>query len=386
MHIVQVLGGYLPYPFERGGSVETLVYHLSKELTQANQKVTVITRLCEMSSPGVMYLPPLVSKRGDFFDRIFGSIRYSINISKSIPILKPDIIHIHGGIHGYILSNFIKGSTIPTVLSIHNLYLASQNELERTTALILETATSRNVTVVTSETIWMKNLLQSSLKKEKIIHIPLGVPLVLPFSKVNSRKALGINAPKVLLYVGRIIPEKGLDVLIDAFDILHKDLRESIPLLAIAGPPNAGFGIAPNKYFRNIENKISMLGLTNYVRYFGQLSREKLNLLYSSADLVSVPSLFDATNLVALEAMSFGVPVVASRTGGLIESVIHHRTGLLVEPGNPYELAEAIWMLIMNEDLLNQFSRNSVQHVRTKHSWNAISNSFMSLYESLSPQ
>jgi glycosyltransferase involved in cell wall biosynthesis len=155
------------------------------------------------------------------------------------------------------------------------------------------------------------------------------------------RRRLGVaDGEALVLHVGRLAPEKNLDVLIQAFTIAHEALGSRARfVVAGEGPWTA----------RIAERMPWALRL-------GFLDRDKLSELYASADLCVLPSDTETCGLVALEAMASGLPVIAADAGGLRESVTHRLQGLLVPPRDPVGFAAAISRLVHNAELRERMS------------------------------
>jgi phosphatidylinositol alpha 1,6-mannosyltransferase len=134
----------------------------------------------------------------------------------------------------------------------------------------------------------------------------------------------------IVLHVGRLAPEKNLDVLIDSWRVAHQALGQRATFV-VAGEGPMG---------RRIASRLP------FVRLLGFLPIQHLATLYASADLCVFTSSTETCGLVALEAMSSGVPVIAADAGGLQESVVPNETGLLVPPHDPRGFVEAILALV----------------------------------------
>jgi glycosyltransferase involved in cell wall biosynthesis len=140
----------------------------------------------------------------------------------------------------------------------------------------------------------------------------------------------------VILFVGRLVPQKGVDVLLRAFATV---LRKC---------PGIRLVIAGDGYQRLYLERLSRhLGLPPHVEFLGWQTGPALARLYQAAEIVVVPSMYEPFGLVALEAMACGRPVVASRTGGLAEVVADGSTGYLVPPGDYLSLAQRMAQLLL---------------------------------------
>jgi glycosyltransferase involved in cell wall biosynthesis len=140
----------------------------------------------------------------------------------------------------------------------------------------------------------------------------------------------GGDATAIVLHVGRLAPEKNLDVLIAAWRAARDRLGE-----------RATFVVAGEGPWRR-----RIVAQLPFVRELGFLPRGQLATLYASADLCVLPSATETCGLVALEAMASGLPVIAADAGGLRESIRHGESGLLIRPDNAPGFAAAIEELV----------------------------------------
>ena len=208
------------------------------------------------------------------------------------------------------------------------------------------------------------------------------------------------NDTKRLVYVGGIAPHKGLHVLLDALPAVLK--RFPGARLDMVGPPSQlpldwlptlgepkemakllrfydGKG-----YVSHLKEQIARLNLTDSVLFSGLVSREELARCYREADVFVFPSLWNELfGMPTAEAMSSGVPVVASRIAGLPEVVEHGKTGLLVEPGNSSALADAIIRLLEQDNLRLSMGRAGRQRVLHNFTWDKIAQDMMKHYTEL---
>lgn len=166
--------------------------------------------------------------------------------------------------------------------------------------------------------------------------------------------------PRQLLFVGRLDTEKGLEVLLDCLPSLHDlDLE-----LVIAGWPTANMEV-------RLREQVARLNLSKSVRFLGPVAHgPELFDLYRSADIFVLPSISEGTPRVIGEAMAFGLPVVSTRAGGIPDLVEDGKTGLLVAPGNPYQLGRAIRRMATESRLREAIVReaNMRLHGRTLES------------------
>ena len=182
--------------------------------------------------------------------------------------------------------------------------------------------------------------------RPRVAVIPLGVDLeqFRPRDKAAARAELGRpEGERLLLAVGRIEPLKGFDILIRALAEMTE--RERVSLLVVGGDERA----APE--FARLRAVAQEVGVADRVQFPGAIPHPRLAVHYNAAELVVVPSFYESFGLVALEAMASGLPVVASRVGGLTSTVADGRSGYLVPWRCPEPFAEKIDLLLSNHAL-----------------------------------
>jgi D-inositol-3-phosphate glycosyltransferase len=215
-------------------------------------------------------------------------------------------------------------------------------------------------------------------RPENIAVVPCGVNLDLfqPVAKGDARKELGLrDDQRILLFVGRIEPLKGIDILLGAAAQLEAEHDFSV--FVIGGDNTAREG--EMAHLRDLARR---LGIAERVRFLGAVDHERLPLFYSAADVCVVPSFYESFGLVALEAMACGTPVVASRVGGLAGTVRDGETGYLIPWRCPEPFAERIELLLGNEELRTAFgtaARETVERFR----WANVAEAVLALYREM---
>ena len=128
---------------------------------------------------------------------------------------------------------------------------------------------------------------------------------------------------------------------------------------------------------------IKSLKIENNVRVEGVISRKQLKFYYAAADIFVLPSYTEGLPTVLPEALYMGLPVVASNVGGIPEIINNGENGFLIDPGNSELLSEKLHMLISNEALRKQFSKNSRKIAETKYTYDKISEQYLNAYNEL---
>jgi glycosyltransferase involved in cell wall biosynthesis len=176
---------------------------------------------------------------------------------------------------------------------------------------------------------------------------------------------------RYVLFVGRLVAQKGVDVALRAFDtLLH--LRPDIRFLIV------GDGDSSLLLLRLARR----LGISRSVTFAGWRKGQELIDAYRDAELVLVPSLYEPFGIVALEAMACGKPVVASSTGGLAEIIEHGVTGFLSPPGDHLALAQHMASLLLNPALASAMGKAARQRALS-FSWERAAEDTVRCYEHL---
>jgi glycosyltransferase involved in cell wall biosynthesis len=172
------------------------------------------------------------------------------------------------------------------------------------------------------------------------------------------REKLRISSEeKMVLYAGRLCPEKGLELLISAM----KNLPPSVKLVI------AGRIEITDKYFKRLSDLIKTLNLKKRVLFVGFLNKHELSLAYTSCDVFVYPTLcYEMFGTSAIEALLFKKPVVASSFGGMAELLRNDRA-LLVEPNNVSELSKAISKCLFDSSYANKIAANGFNFVIGSH-------------------
>lgn len=220
---------------------------------------------------------------------------------------------------------------------------------------------------------------------EKVCTIPPGVDLELfqPLSRAASRAAIGI-APdeRVVLFVGRIDPIKGIDTLTDAAQTMLAGAGlQPPPTFVIVGGDLDRNG-TPNGPLASVAESIAARGMVDRFRLVGSQPQNELPLFYAAADVVAVPSRYESFGLVAVEGLACGTPVVASRAGGLRYTIDEGVTGLLVRPRSPDALADGLTTILADDALRASMSTAARPSVE-RYAWSNIARQVMHVYQRL---
>ena len=206
--------------------------------------------------------------------------------------------------------------------------------------------------------------------------IPCGVNLDLfrPIGRETARCYLGLKEERIILFVGRIIPLKGIDNLLKAMTYLER--KEGIKLVVIGGDEHSQTEV------ERLKDLSRSLKIQESVTFLGLVKQEILPFFYSAANLCVVPSYYESFGLVVLESLACGTPVVATRVGGA-ESVIRHgETGYVVRNNDSCHLADKI-ALSLSRSNGDTESVGTVRASVVNYSWSNITEAILAEYRSV---
>ena len=200
---------------------------------------------------------------------------------------------------------------------------------------------------------------------ERISVIPCGVNLELfqPMDKEMARQQLGFGDGKIVLFVGRIEPLKGIDQLLRAMTYLQNG--QGLRLVIIGGDEHSQYEM------ERLQKLSRALHIGGSVTFPGLIKHEKLPYFYSAADVCVIPSYYESFGLVALESMACGTPVVATNVGDLQSIIRQGETGYVVMDNAPRHLAERI-ALLLSKPSPDIKSALSIRESVTRFSWSNI--------------
>ena len=174
-----------------------------------------------------------------------------------------------------------------------------------------------------------------------------------------------------ILSVGRLVPRKGVDLVIQALPHLLAAGFDDVELLIVGGGGDSCV-LHADPEVRRLLGLAAELGVSDHVTLQGQVSRGEMPGIFRSADAVVCAPWYEPFGIVPLEAMACGVPVVAAAVGGLRDTVLDHTTGLHVPPRDPEAIASALAMLLGNPPLRAELGQSGQQRARSRYSWDRV--------------
>ena len=270
-----------------------------------------------------------------------------------------ELIHAHYAVPQGLLGVLLKRVLhLPLVVTLHGTdinYLARKRITRPLVRLVLTQADA----VVAVSRFLKEEAERLGAEAEKVRVIYNGVELP---ERIEAERDMSI------LFVGSLVKQKGVDTLLKAYRMIKERLPEGKLVIVGDGKDKA-----------MLEEMCSRLGLSDV---FFEGSRGELSSYYSRSRVLALPSRAEGFGLVALEAMAHGLPVVATRVGGIPEVVTHGEAGMLVEKDSAHALAEALIRVMEDSALWERLARNARERA-SEFSWENTARQYASLYEEL---
>jgi D-inositol-3-phosphate glycosyltransferase len=305
--------------------------------------------------------------------------------------LSYDLVHSHYWLSGLAAGELKKVWQIPVVHMFHTLGVMKQRvarqpgETESEYRIRGEYEVLRLADKIVAATPAEQAQLQWLYRAvtDKIVIIPPGVDTshFYPIPMDEAKEYIGVQpCENLCLFVGRIEPLKGIDILIDALAILRQQGIEMC-LSIIGGDPNSGEEGTSVEMAR-LQAIREKAGMQDFVAFLGKRNQDTLPYYYSAAEAVIVPSHYESFGMVALEAMACGTPVVASQVGGLAFLVQDNVTGFTVPVDEPAALAEKLAILMTDHNLREQMGVQAAEFAK-EYAWEKIANRILNIYEAV---
>lgn len=306
--------------------------------------------------------------------------------------LRYDLIHSHYWLSGLAARQLQEGWDVPFIQMFHTLG-EMKNRIARSPE---EMDPPERIAAEKDIILWSEQVIAATVAEQaqleflyrtetdKITVIPPGVDPArfYPIPKDEARQAIQVPADdRLILFVGRIEPLKGVDTLLKAMSILKTSgVQCELPhdLVIIGGDPTSQEAELSNE-MRRLKTFSEQNGLQNMVLFLGKRGQDTLPYYYSAAEMVVMPSHYESFGMVALEAMACGTPVVASQVGGLAFLVRDGETGFVIPDGDADALADRLFRLMVDEELRKKMGEKAAAYAQAYH-WGEIARQIEAVY------
>ena len=376
------------YPPRIVGGIARVVHDLSKRLIKDGHEVTVVTYRDNADVPeyendkgvNVYRVDNYMIHPNNFIDWIM-QLNFNM-LSKATEIINKeggfDVIHAHDWLVTYAAKSLKNAYDIPIVATIHATEAGRNSGIHDETQRYIND-TEWLLTYEATEVIVNSNYMKKEIQRlfglpfDKINVIPNGINLS-NFTGIERdydfRRQYAMDNEKIILYVGRLVYEKGVQHLIAAMPKILSNYHDAKLIIAGRGG-----------MMDELRAEASNLGLNDKIYFTGYLNSKQVQKMYKCADVAVFPSTYEPFGIVALEAMLAGVPTVVSDVGGLDEIVTHGVDGMKSYAGNANSIADSVTALLYDHQLATNVSKKAKQKVKDQFNWEKIAQDTHFTYE-----
>ncbi len=368
------------YPPKIEGGAGIYAVNLTKELVNIGHEVHVLTPFLTGSAREEVIDEVYVHRVSVINKPYLLAPSFWINLRKVFDCLNKQL----GGfdiLHGNNLTNLlIFQKKIPKIITVHSLSSLSlsaekPNRFKRLFEKgennylfkYLERSTLNRSDIIIANSLYVKKAICAddiiSVKESRIFVIPNGASIKIPNplqrdEEFTMREKFGLGNYPIILFVGRLVPRKGLHFLIQAMKNLNKDEIRAKLIVVGDGPDRFAY-----------TDLVNELNLNGQVIFTGYIDDNFLEKIYSLSDIVAIPSINEPFGIVVLDAMMAGKPIVAFDSGALPEILEDNVNGMLVKPEDPIAFSEALSKYLSDPELAQKVGRRNLEVVLSKYSW-----------------
>ena len=406
MNILQVGTGTVKIPPQKYGGIESHIFYTSKHMVRAGHNVTILDIKETKADPDIEYIDGikfvrLHIKRAGITSRSFimsyiksriNTALFALKVSGYIKKSNFDVIHLHATtVIGFILTSINRKLRKRTVYSAYSpfWFMSSLSKLDRL-AIIADHSLMQRAD---------KLIIQNDSLKERLIAMgkvtPEKITVIYPgtdtsefrpdISTSDIKKRYGFEGRMTILFVGRIVPYKGVEYLVRAADIVVNDFGYRDVLFLLIGPlaEHGMDKVEHGDYIANIFSFIKGSDLETNVKLTGAVPSDDLTRLFAACDIFVLPSVAETFGMVVSQAMASAKPVIGTRVGSIPVQIKDGWNGYLVEPANERQLAEKIKYLIGHPEQRKRMGLNGRKFAEDEFDWSRVTEQTLDVYQSV---
>ncbi|MBI2074741.1 MAG: glycosyltransferase [Candidatus Levybacteria bacterium] len=388
------------------GGINVYVLELSKELANLGYKIDIFTRSQSSKQPKVVRVSQSIrvihlrcgpekyisKKKLSQYVNEFVKSFYSFVNNKDFPY---SVIHCHyylSGLAGLIIKENSK-TNIPLLMTFHTLAfmknLVARDELEREekeridAEVLLVKKSDKIIASSENDKLYLKYLYNCPEEKLTVVNPGVNTEVFKPIDKTTAKKYIKADSEhKIILFVGRIEPLKGIDSILYAMKILLERDPELKVCLWIVGGDVSQRPHLWSKELQKLEKLRKLLNITAQVKFVGQRPQKDLPFYYNASELVVMPSHYESFGMAALEAMACAVPVITTSVAGISTLFDKKHESLITTANNPLLLASQIDFYLTNNKALEKVSKDVLEKVQD-FKWSNIADEINNIYKEL---
>ena len=374
------------------GGMNVYLLQVARQLGRAGVRVDVFTRHHDPADPQVIDIGEnarvvhiRAGSTGERKENLHEAVpEFVANLEDYARLcgLRYDLLHSHYWLSGLAGMQLSRALGVPHVATFHTLgklkLQARPGESESAVRISAETTLLRSVDGVVvstrAEAEEMTRLYGVGPGRVAVIAPGVDLDVFRPRERSAARERLGVTEPSMVLYVGRLEPLKGLDILVRAVGDLA--MADTTRLVVVGGDPDS------DQLVGELGALARSVGVAERVTFAGAVPQRDLPWYYSAADVLVLPSHYESFGMVALEAMACGTPVVVSRVGGLKSFVRNGESGYLVPWRCSDPFSQQIEMILASPSLRRAMGDAALTAARGM-GWTGVSSRLMDFYNSL---
>ena len=352
------------------GGIANHIYNLARAMRQLGHDCRVLHLTTNRRLPTretINGLPVLRFKLPPY-ERIkrFTAIPVAGSVLAFLRRFRPDVVHWHELSNAWLMLRALVRAPVK-VVTIHSArFIRHSRHAMGRFSNRLQLAFADAVFVPSDE---LRNVVLP-LAPHKGVH-PVSNGVDVEVFKPHSGKGK-VSGGGMVLCPRRLVPKNGVEFLVEAAPRIVERFPQARIVFAGSG-----------RLLEKLQTRVEELGLKGTVEFLGHVPYAEMPRQYRQAAVVVMPSLVEATSLACLEAMASGCAVVATRVGGLAELIEDGVDGLLVEPKNPQQIADAVCKLLQDADLRQRLALNARKKVVDRYSWKRQAEKVVTVYERL---
>lgn len=377
------------------GGISTHVHNLAQSLNRADCKVVVITtrkikktrnlfhwKVIRKVIDGVRVIEiPMIYSPRNILRAFQFKYRFGRIVNMELKKMNAKVFHWHNVFFDPEVAKLVSGQGIIKVFTNHSSQFllaepgSKQYKYNQGTLKLADY-------IITPSTELKEMTIKSGFSAERVVFISNGVntSLFCPDAKSrnNYREKLGIGITEIaIICPRRVVPKCGVIYLAKALKYIETDKPIKVFFTGLSGGSltwrDAEYEEEVKEFLLDRPENVNVVPL-------GQIPNSEMNNYYRAMDICVLPSLIEATSISGLEAMSTGLPIVATNVGGLPEIITHGVTGLLVPKEREIELAESLSILINDSKLRLILGQNGRTNAKENFEWNVIAKKTLEIY------
>lgn len=399
MNIVLVSGGWVRIPPIEGGGAEAFILNLAKQYFHMGHTVTLVDRKYSASDADLEYIDglkivrlgsPRFKKFNFTVNFVLTQICFGLSINKYLKQNTDiEVVHLYTTMLGLVLvfiNRSLRSKLFYTSVGLRR--DKKSPEIGDRIAIWLENQLVKRAgeTAIANEIMAEKLAVQAKVESERIRVVPIGVDTAQynPVHDIEEIKAkYNPGNDNMVLFVGRICADKGVEYLIKAADIvINRCGRENV-CFVIAGPSEQfdSLKTIAGSYTEKVKRMVNEYSLNQKVVFAGIVPIDEKIRLYTACDMVVIPSVVDLDPQVQIEAMASGKPVIGTRVGTMPRRIEDGKSGFIIDPADEKQLADKIIYLLKNPAERSSMGAYARQTIVEKYSAKSMAEKMLEVYK-----